>query len=110
MRRLIITLAVLAVFVLPAWAQKIEIQKPDRNQIVRVQTALNHLTVIEVGETVTTVAAGSPAFKIEWRENKVFVQPTEPNVNHESLYLDGLRAAELRTGGGGRRRADGLCH
>jgi hypothetical protein len=69
------------VFVLPAWAQKIEIQKPDRNQIVHVQTALNHLTVIEVGETVTTVAAGSPAFKIEWRENKVFVQPTEPNVN-----------------------------
>jgi hypothetical protein len=81
MRRLIITLAVLAVLVLPAWAQKIEIQKPDRNQIVRVQTALNHLTVIEVGETVTTVAAGSLAFKIEWRENKVFVQPTEPNVN-----------------------------
>jgi len=65
---------------LPAWAQKIEIQKPDRNQIVRVQTALNHLTVIEVGETVTTVAAGSPAFKIEWRENKVFVQPSEPGV------------------------------
>jgi Conjugal transfer protein len=80
MRRLIITLAVLAVFILPAWAQKIEIQKPDRNQIVRVQTALNHLTVIEVGETVTTVAAGSPAFKIEWRENKVFVQPSEPGV------------------------------
>ena len=81
MRRLIITLAVLAVFILPAWAQKIEIQKPDRNQIVRVQTALNHLTVIEVGEPVMTVAAGSPAFKIEWRENKVFVQPTEPMVN-----------------------------
>ncbi len=80
-RRLINALAVVMVFVLPAWAQKIEIQKPDRNQIVRVQTALNHLTVIEVGETVTTVAAGSPAFKIEWRENKVFVQPTEPNVN-----------------------------
>ena len=80
MRRLIITLAVLAGFAVPAWAQKIEIQKPDRNQIVRVQTALNHLTVIEVGETVTTVAAGSPAFKIEWRENKVFVQPSEPGV------------------------------
>ncbi len=80
-RRLINALAVVMVFVLPAWAQKIEIQKPDRNQIVRVQTALNHLTVIEVGETVTTVAAGSRAFKIEWRENKVFVQPTEPNVN-----------------------------
>jgi hypothetical protein len=81
MRRLIIALAVLAVFVVPVRAQKIEIQKPDHNQIIRVQTALNHLTVIEVGEPVTTVAAGSPAFKIEWRENKVFVQPTEPNVN-----------------------------
>jgi len=80
MRTLIITLAELAVLLLPAWAQKIEIQKPDRNQIVRVQTALNHLTVIEVGETVTTVAAGSSAFKIEWRENKVFVQPSEPGV------------------------------
>jgi len=80
MRTLIITLAELAVLLLPAWAQKIEIQKPDRNQIVRVQTALNHLTVIEVGETVMTVAAGSPAFKIEWRENKVFVQPSEPGV------------------------------
>jgi len=80
MRTLIITLAELAVLLLPAWAQKIEIQKPDRNQIVRVQTALNHLTVIEVGETVTTVAAGSLVFKIEWRENKVFVQPSEPGV------------------------------
>jgi len=80
MRRLIISLAVLAVYAVRARAQKIEIQKPDRSQIVRVQTALNHLTVIEVGETVTTVAAGSPAFKIEWRENKVFVQPSEPGV------------------------------
>jgi hypothetical protein len=26
------------------------------------------------------VAAGSPAFKIEWRENKVFIQPTEADV------------------------------
>lgn len=80
MRRLIIICAAAAVLGLPAWAQKIETQKPDRNRIVRVQTALNHLTVIEVGEPVTTVAAGSSAFKIEWRENKVFIQPTEPSV------------------------------
>jgi hypothetical protein len=78
---LAIICAALAACTLPALAQKIEIQKPDHNQIVRVKTALNHLTVIEVGEPVTTLAAGSPAFKIEWRENKVFVQPTEPNVN-----------------------------
>ena len=80
MKKLTIMCAALAVLGLPAWAQKIETQKPDRNRIVRVQTALNHLTVIEVGEPVTTVAAGSSAFKIEWRENKVFVQPTEPSA------------------------------
>jgi hypothetical protein len=80
MRRFVTTLAMLVGIILPAWAQRIEIRKPDRNQIIRVQTALNHLTVIEVGEPVTTVAAGSPAFKVEWRENKVFVQPTEPGV------------------------------
>jgi len=28
--------------------------------VVQVQTAMNHLTVIEVGEPVTTVAVGSP--------------------------------------------------
>jgi hypothetical protein len=41
---------------------------------------LNHLTVIEVGEPVVQVAAGSPTFKVEWRENKVFVQPTEADA------------------------------
>ena len=80
MKRVITAFAVLAMVSFPAWAQKIETQKPDRDQIVRVQTALNHLTVIEAGEPVTMVAAGSEAFKVEWRENKVFIQPTEPNV------------------------------
>jgi len=63
-----------------ARAQKIETEKPGGGRIVHVQTALNHLTVIEVGEPVTMVAAGSDVFKVEWRENKVFVQPTEPGV------------------------------
>jgi hypothetical protein len=80
MRRLVITIVTLAALVQPAWAQKIEVQKPDPNRIVHVETALNHLTVIEVREPVITVAAGSPAFKIEWRENKVFIQPTEADV------------------------------
>jgi len=71
---------IVAVALLPAWAQRIETYKSDRERIVRVQTALNHLTVIEVGEPVLTVAAGSSAFKIEWRENKVFIQPTEPDL------------------------------
>lgn len=79
MKRLVITCAVLAI-ALPAWAQKIETQKPDRTRVVHVETALNHLTVIEVGEAVTEVAAGSAAFKVEWRGNRVFIQPTEPSV------------------------------
>ena len=80
MRRTLIACAILAAASFPAGAQKIETQKPDREHVVHVQTALDHLTVIEVGEPVETVAAGSSAFKIEWRENKVFIQPTEANV------------------------------
>jgi len=60
--------------------QKVEVQKLDRGLILHVQTALNHLTVLEMTEPVSTVAVGSPVFKVEWRENKVFIQPSEPNV------------------------------
>jgi len=65
----------------PARAQRVTTQKSDRNQIVHLHTALNHLTVIEVGEPVMSVAAGSPTFKVEWRENKVYIQPTEENIS-----------------------------
>jgi hypothetical protein len=58
----------------------VEIQKPDRGQILHVQTALHHLTVLEMTEPVKTVAVGSPVFKVEWRENRVFIEPTEPNL------------------------------
>jgi hypothetical protein len=65
----------------PLWAQKIETATPNRDRVVPIQTALDHLTVIEVGEPVVTVAAGSAAFKVEWRDNKVFIEPTEPGVS-----------------------------
>jgi hypothetical protein len=63
-----------------AWGQKVEVQKPNRDRIVHVETALNHLTVLEMSEPVITVAVGSSAFKVEWRENKVFVEPADANV------------------------------
>lgn len=63
-----------------ASSQHVDSYSNTRSEILHIQTALNHLTVIEVSEPVVSVAAGSPAFKIEWRENKVFVQPTEGNV------------------------------
>jgi hypothetical protein len=65
--------------VVPSAAQKVESETSDRSRIVHLKTALNHLTVIEVSEPVVQVASGSPSFRVEWRENKVFIQPTEGN-------------------------------
>ena len=74
------TLMLIVIATLTAFGQKIEMQKPDRNKITRLGTTQNHLSVIELGEPVTQVAAGSSSFKIEWRENKVFIQPLEPEA------------------------------
>src|SRR5437867_3681912 len=61
----------------PGFAQKIETSRAAQNQIIRVETSLNHLTVIEVPEPVAMVAVGSPSFKVERRDNKVFIKPLE---------------------------------
>jgi hypothetical protein len=79
MRQFLSGLIILASAV-PLCGQNIERATPSRDHVVPVHTALDHLTVIEVGEPVVTVAAGSAAFKIEWRDNKVFVEPTEAGV------------------------------
>jgi hypothetical protein len=81
-RQILVGLLVLMTSELPLPAQKIEVETPSRERVVRIQTAINHLTVIEVTEPVTTVAVGSPqAFKVERRENKVFIQPLQENVS-----------------------------
>ena len=80
MKKTCLCFLAVAVLSCPAWAQKVEIQKPDRAQIVHVETSLNHLTVLEMSEPVITVAVGSTAFKVEWRENKVFVEPNDADV------------------------------
>jgi len=74
------TLMLIVIAALTAFGQKIERQKPDRNKITQLGTTQNHLSVIELGEPVMQVAAGSSSFKIEWRENKVFIQPLEPDA------------------------------
>jgi len=74
------TLLLITVSILPMFSQRIETQKPDRNHITRLGTTQNHLSVIELSEPVTQVAAGSSSFKVEWRENKVFIQPLEPDA------------------------------
>ncbi len=80
MNKILLSFVAVAALSWPARGQKVEVQKPDRGQILHVQTALNHLTVLEMTEAVSTVAVGSPVFKVEWRENKIFIQPTEQNV------------------------------
>lgn len=74
-------LMVLMAAALPAFGQKVLTQKPSSTAITRVETALNHLTVVELREPVLSVASGSQAFRVEWRGNKVFIEPTEANVS-----------------------------
>jgi hypothetical protein len=75
------TLAILMLFLLAGPSQRIEAEFPDRARVTRVETAMNHLTVIELAEPVTLAAAGSPLFKIERRDNKVFIQPLEEGAS-----------------------------
>jgi len=77
----ILIIAVLITATMPVLAQKIETATSDHNQIIHLKTALNHLTVIELREPVIQVATGSQTFKVEWRENRVFVEPTEPDAS-----------------------------
>src|SRR5687768_11493418 len=62
-------------------AQKLETQSPDTTKVIRVETARDHLTVIEVADPVTMVAVGNQnAYTVERRENKVFVRPAEEDA------------------------------
>lgn len=80
MRRFWVSCIAVAVFGWPAMGQKVETEKSDEGRIVHVQTALDHLTVLEMGEPVSAVAVGSSSFRVEWRGNKVLIEPTEAGV------------------------------
>jgi hypothetical protein len=68
----------LALAVSGLMGQKIETQETDPQAIVRVETARDHLSLIEVADPVTMVAVGNRnAFSVEWRENRIFITPTE---------------------------------
>jgi hypothetical protein len=77
MRPLIFPVIFVTLTVCPTQAQVVQKSKTENGQIIQVRTALNHLTLIEIDEPVTEAAAGSPAFRIERRGNKVFIQPLE---------------------------------
>jgi hypothetical protein len=57
-------------------------QTTNQRQIRHVETALNHLTVLEFGEPVTTIAvADRDSFQVEHHEDKVFVMPLREKVS-----------------------------
>lgn len=57
-------------------------QTTTQSQIRHVETSLNHLTVLEFGETVTTLAIGDPdSFQVERHDDKVFVKPLQPGAS-----------------------------
>ena len=74
MRRLV-SLVYFSCFVLCAFAVCQQSDPPSPNAVVPVETALNHLTVLEFHEPVTMAAAGSSDFQIERESNKVFIKP-----------------------------------
>ena len=57
-------------------------QSTNFNQIQHVETALNHLTVIDLAEPIVTVAVADPdSIQIERHEDKVFLKPLKEGVS-----------------------------
>ncbi len=57
-------------------------QTTSQSQIRHIETSLNHLTVLEFGESVTTLAIADPdSFQVERHNDKVFVKPLKDGVS-----------------------------
>lgn len=56
-------------------------QTTSQTQIRHVETSLNHLTVLEFGEPVSTIAvADTDSFRVEHHDDKVFIEPLREGV------------------------------
>lgn len=60
-----------------ALAQNVVHQTVHSDQVIPIQTALNHISIIMLPEKIVRVAAGSEAMQIEWHENNVFIKPLQ---------------------------------
>jgi hypothetical protein len=57
-------------------------QTTSQSQIRHIETSLNHLTVLEFGESVATLAIADPdSFQVERHDDKVFVKPLREGVS-----------------------------
>lgn len=89
--------AALGIAILLSSASGIAQQQP----VTKIHTALNHLTVIELSESVTMAAAGSDAFEIKRHGNRVFIEPLRADVD-TNLFLwtaDEEKVYELESAG-----------
>ena len=60
-------------------------QTTTYTQVQHIRTSLNHLTVLELGEPIKTLAVAEPdAFSVEQHGDKVFLKPTR---DHQSTNL-----------------------
>jgi type IV secretory pathway VirB9-like protein len=60
-----------------AVAQNVVRQTVHSDQVIPIQTALNHISIIMLPEKIVRVAAGSEAMQVEWHENNVFIKPLQ---------------------------------
>src|ERR1700739_2328349 len=58
-----------------AVAQNVVHQPVHSDQVIPIQTSLNHISIIILPEKIVRVAAGNEAIQIEWHENNVFIKP-----------------------------------
>jgi len=59
-----------------------EAQTTGQGQIRHVETSMNHLTVLEFGEPITTLAIGdADSFQVERHEDKVFIKPLQQGIS-----------------------------
>lgn len=57
-------------------------QTTTQDQIRHIKTSLNHMTVLEFGEPVSTLAIADPdGFQIERHDDKVFIKPLRDGVS-----------------------------
>lgn len=58
-------------------AQRIETETDSQDRVVKVQTAMNHITLIQAPGEITRTAIGSKAFQVERQGNLVLIQPLQ---------------------------------
>ena len=71
-----------------AFAQSIVHQPVNPNSVTPVHTALDHISILQLPEKITRVAAGSDAMQVEWHDNSVFIKPLKAGPVDEPDGVD----------------------